>query len=192
MSVQGKLYTAGEFWALIHDPQNNDKRLELIYGEVREMSLAGGQHGIIAMRLGAALLDFVEANNLGYVTAAETGYVLTHDPDTVRGPDVGFVKRGNAPDGLPKTYVSIPPDLAIEVVSPNDRARIVLEKVELFLDAGTALVWVVYPDDKVVDVWRRMEDGSLNKRKIDINGELDGEEVLPDFKLPLRGIFPKD
>lgn len=117
------------------------KRYELVKGELREMAPTGGRHGRVAIRLGGRLNSYVDEHNLGEVFAAETGFRLSKDPDTVRAPDVAFVARGRLPEeGLPAGYPEIAPDLVVEVLSPSDAA------VEDWLEAGVKLVWVVYPD----------------------------------------------
>lgn len=147
-TVSVQLYTAADLWALSHQPEYADKRLELREGVLIEMSPAGGLRGQIASRLDRLIGAFVEAHRLGAVTAAETGYVLCARPDgreTVRAPDVGFVAAGRLPEGMPDGYIPFAPDLAVEVISPNDDAEAVQQKVLDYLCFGTRLVWVVYP-----------------------------------------------
>lgn len=84
----------------------------------------------------------------------------------------------------------IPPDLAVEVVLPSNRPRQMLNKIELYLQSGTRLVWVIYPDERVADVYRMDEDGRLISQKLTLNDSFDGEDVLPQFKLPVKDIFP--
>ncbi len=166
-----------------------------VYPQLREpvksnKSLVGGEQGEIAGRIFLRIGLFVEEHDLGRLTNAETGYVLNGQPP-MRGPDVGFISIQRAPKGLPKGLVNFPPDLAVEIITPDEKVREALERVERYLEAGTHIVWVVYPDDKCVDVWHRESDGSLVKRKVNIDGTLAGEDVLPNFRLPLRSIFPK-
>lgn len=155
-----------------------------------DKSLVGGEAGEIAGRIFLRIGLFVEEHGLGRLTNAETGYALKNQPP-MRGPDVGFISIARAPKGLPKGLVPFAPDLAVEIITPDERAREVLDRVERYLEAGTRIVWVFYPDDRVVDVWHRGSDNSLNKRKIGIDGTLDGEDVLPNFRLPLRSVFGK-
>src|SRR5512142_1958221 len=89
MATREKLLTLDNLWELSHD--GSARRRELVKGELIEMAPAGGLHGIIAMRLGQYILAYVDKHDLGFVTAAETGYILTENPLTVRAPDVGFV-----------------------------------------------------------------------------------------------------
>ena len=149
------------------------------------MSPAGFQHGCIAMRLGARLLNFVEKRNLGLVTAAETGFWISRDPDTVRAPDVGFLRADRVPPGPTKGFFLGAPDLAVEVLSPDDRAGEVLDKVEDWLDAGCQAVWVVNPAKKTVSVYR---PGAAVER-LTASDALTEESLLPGFSLPLAEVF---
>jgi hypothetical protein len=176
-------------------PQPASQPPKMIYPNLREpvksdKSLVGGEEGEIAGRIFLRVGLFVEEHGLGRLTNAETGYILKGQ-SPMRGPDVGFISIQRAPKGLPKGLVPFAPDLAVEIITPDERVREALLRVERYLEAGTRIIWVVYPDDKCVDVWHRASDGSLVKRQIGIDGTLDGEDVLPNFRLPLRSIFPK-
>ena len=153
------------------------KRTELVGGRLIVREPPGFRHGVIAMEIGRRLSVFVRERRLGVVVAAETGFKLFSDPDTVRAPDVGFVRAERVPLPFPTGYPSIAPDLAVEVLSPDDRPGEVLAKVSDWLRAGTRLVWVVDPDRRVVRVYR--EDGSESLLAAD--AEVDGEDVLPGF-----------
>lgn len=187
MAVQERVYTAADLWALSHHPDYADMRLELSEGVLKIVSPAGGEHGNLALRIGARLHLFVEEARLGYTTAAETGYILSTRPDgrdTVRAPDVGFVAAERLPDGLPQGFVPCAPDLAVEIVSPNDTADEIHAKVQDFLQAGTRLLWVVYPRTRTVDVHTPQGAHTLT-----LTDTLDGGDVLPGFTLPLRELF---
>ena len=150
------------------------------------MSPAGSIHGDLALNLGARIRIYAEDHNLGRSFAAETGFLLEISPDTVRAPDVSFVRTERLPaEGLPKSYFPGAPDLAVEVVSPNDRASDVQEKVQEWLRHGTLLVWVVEPESQTVIVYR--SDGSATV--LQKGGELDGEDVLPGFSYSLDRLF---
>ncbi len=186
--VSVQLYTAADLWALSHRPEYAGKRLELREGVLIEMSPAGGLHGQIASRLDRLIGAFVEARRLGAVTAAKTGYVLCAHPegrDTVRAPDVGFVAAGRLPEGMPDGYIPFAPDLAVEVISPNDDAEAVQQKVLDYLRCGTRQVWVVYPRARSVVV--HTPEGSAQTFGAD--DTLDGGTVLPGLRIPLRDVF---
>jgi Uma2 family endonuclease len=167
------LLTADELLAL----NIPDKRAELVRGRLIVREPAGFRHGAVAAELTARLADFVRTNALGVVVAAETGFRLFSDPDTVRAPDVGFICADHVPKPLPRGCADIAPDLAVEVLSPDDRAGEVLAKVSDWLRAGCRLVWVVDPDRRLARVYR--SDGS--EAQVSADSTLDGEEVLPGF-----------
>lgn len=162
-----------------------DKRTELIEGRLVVRELAGFRHGQVAAALGAEIANFVHSYDLGHVLAAETGFQLTSNPDTVRAPDVAFVRKGRVSDPLPEGYPALAPDLAVEVLGPDDRPGEVLAKVGAWLRAGTRLVWVVDPDRRQARVYR--EDGSeLIVREMEA---LEGEDVLPEFECLLADVL---
>ncbi len=151
------------------------------------MSPAGFEHGVIAQRLGARLSLFVEQQNLGMVPTAETGFILEEKPDTVRAPDVSFVSNEKLERcGMTAKYFPEAPDLAVEVVSPDDTAEAVDAKVRDWLAADTKLVWIIYPKGRTVTVYRSLDD-------IQVLGEQDmlsGEAIAPGFTCAVADIFP--
>jgi Uma2 family endonuclease len=181
---QQKLHTIDDLWELSHRSKGK-RRYELVEGVIVEMAPAGGKHGGIALKLGALILQHVESHDLGHVTAAETGFVLFAEPYTVRGADVGFISKERLTE-LPEKYIPFAPDLAVEVVSPNDSASEIQAKVLEYLQAGTKLVWIVYPKTKTVVV--HIASGA---QTVLSEGVLDGGGVLPGLKLKVRDIFPK-
>lgn len=161
-------------------------RRELVRGELRVMTPAGHWHGRVAMRIGVRLARHVEENGLGVVYAAETGFRIGTDPDTVRAPDVAFVRQERAqevPDA--RGYWPGAPDLAVEVVSPEDTYGEVEEKVFDWLDAGCRMVVVVSPRKRTATIYRSRTDiVALTEGE-----ELDGGDVAPGWRLPLRELF---
>jgi Uma2 family endonuclease len=162
-----------------------DRRTELVRGVLVVREPAGYLHGRITARLAALLTNHVEANDLGCVLAAETGFKLAADPDTVRAPAVAFVSRARLPHPPPAGYAELAPDLVVEVLSPDDRPGEVLAKVGDWLNAGTRLVWVVDPRRRYARVYRA--DGSDSQ--LSETGTLDGEDVVPGFTAPRAAIF---
>ncbi len=161
-------------------------RYELIRGELRQMAPAGPRHGRLAMRIAAHLFQHVETHNLGAVYAAETGFQLTQDPDTVRAPDVAFVCQERCEAvGETEGYWPGAPDLAVEVISPSDRYADVEEKVAGWLDAGSRLVIVVNPRQRSVTVYRFPTD-IIRLTEADT---LEGGDVIPGWQLPIREVF---
>lgn len=159
---------------------------ELVEGELQAMTPAGYGHGRVAARALGRLLVFVEDRGLGEVLTAETGFVLRRGPDTVRAPDVAFVRTERVPaDDDQAGYAELAPDLVVEVVSPSDRAGQVTDKALAWLDAGVRLVWVVYPESQTVAVHHPA--GVVTMLRGD--AVLDGGDVLPGFALPLPDLF---
>lgn len=159
-----------------------DKRSELVRGVLVVREPAGFRHGEIAARIAKVLMDHVDAHGLGLVLAAETGFKLAADPDTVRAPDVAFVRHDRVPNPPPTGFPVLAPDLVVEVLSPGDRAGEILGKVGDWLDSGTRLVWVVDPARREARVYR--PNGSLTL--LNVPGVLIGEDVLPGFACPLE------
>ncbi len=185
---QKRFYSAEEFAELAQSPEYADKLIELVNGEIVEMTKPGGKHGIRAMTLGAHLHQFVKAHNLGWVTAAETGYILGRSPsgrDTVRGLDVAFVARARVPEGLPDGPVPFAPDFAAEIISPRNSAADIHAKVRELLRAGTRLIWIFYPDTETVVVHTPPSGAQTFER----DAVLDGGDVLPGFTLSVKDIF---
>ena len=182
MRTLKELFTAEE---LLHLPTVG-RRLELVKGKVYEMAPAGGRHGYTAMNAGASLSVHVRSNRLGRVFAAETGFILGRNPDTVRAPDASFISVARMDvDDLPVGFIDVVPDLVVEVVSPGDTRREVLEKVQEWLQAGVRLVWVLYPATRTAMVYRSLSDVS-NLAEDDF---LDGEDVVPGFSCRLSEVF---
>jgi Uma2 family endonuclease len=181
MAVQEKLYTAEDLLAMSGDI----KHIELVKGELVEMAPSVDKHGIMSNEIGYAATDHVKKHNLrGYVTIESAGYILFRNPDTVRAPDVAYISKDRLPDKPQGKYFPVAPDLAVEIVFDHDSASEVQEKVLEYLRAGTLLVWVFYPKTKTVAV--HTSEGS---RTLETDAVLDGDPVLPGFKLSVRDVF---
>lgn len=163
-------------------------RHELISGELRTMPPAGAQHGSVTFELGLRIGLHVRSAGLGRCFAAETGFLIARDPDTVRAPDLAFVRNDRVSElESAAGFAEVVPDLVVEVVSPSDRATKVAEKALGWVDAGTRLVWVVDPQAGFVAIYRA--DGVVQLVR-GPEAALDGEDVLPGFSLPLGELFP--
>lgn len=147
----------------------------------------GHRHGRIAYRVGYLLgVAVAAAQDDGDVLAAETGFRIGRDPDTVRAPDVAYVAAGRlSADGELDGYLDLVPDLVVEVLSPSDRAGEVRSKARAWISAGATLVWVVYPDEQSMVVHGR--DGSVTL--VGGDGELAADEVVPEVRIALADVF---
>lgn len=178
----GRRTTVEEFARL---PEDDRYTFELVRGRVVREPRPAPRHGRMVVKLIRRIDEFVEKHGLG-LTYTETGFALYRDPDTVRGPDISFVSNERAAKpGYRGPYQRIAPDLSVEVLSPSDRRRAMLEKVNEYLDVGSRLVWVVDPKRQVVTVYRPgVEPERLESRDV-----LRGDDVLPGFELPLVKLF---
>lgn len=171
--------------ALLQKPEDG-YRYELVQGELVRMSPTGGRHGIIAMGLGRLLGNWADEYQIGVVCAAETGFKLKSDPDTVRAADVSLVRHSRiTAQGAPETFWEGAPDLAVEVLSPSDRMGDVLEKVRDYLDAGTDQVWIVDPQSATLSVYRSLKQVQILSQQ----DELAGEGIAAGFRCNVGTIF---
>ena len=161
-------------------------RYELVRGELREMPLAGHVHGEIALSIGAELRQFVKQHRLGKTYAAETGFKVATNPDHVLAADAAFVRQGRTENVRESTgFWPGAPDLAVEVISPRDTYSDVAEKALDWLQAGTRMVLVVDPRCETVTVYR----SASNIVVLSEDDAIDGADVVPGWKLPVREIF---
>lgn len=179
---QGKrLLTAAEFERL---PKEDPYRVELVRGRLVRAPRPGSLHARLLIRLSRLLDEFVERASNG-VVLGDPGVFLARDPDTVRGPDLAFFTHERIPASSYATTIWGPPDLAIEILSPSDRAGGIREKVNEYLDAGVRVVWVIDPRKRAVTIHR--PGGAV--RHLLSDDVLEGDDVLPGFRLPLVGFF---
>lgn len=181
-STEVKLMSADELLAL----PRGQFRYELVNGELKRMSPTGHEHGRITIRLTVPLAQHVKANRLGEVYAAETGFRLTSNPDTVRAPDIAFICQQRVGEvGATTGYWPGAPDLAVEVLSPDERSPQVTRKVSEWLTAGARQVWVVSPKLRTITVYRSLTDFTVLSEK----DTLEGADLLPGFRLAVGEIF---
>lgn len=185
MQVQEKSSPLEEFLATQSLPENQDKRLELHHGEVIEKMAASYSSSHIGLRIGQKIMNYLDKNPIGRATGADGTYIMSEDTSFI--PDVGFISKERMPD-KPKGAVPMPPDLAVEVVSPSDQPRKVYQKAVRYIELGTKLVWVVFPDEETVDVYRPAEEG-VNVQTLKGDASLSGGDVLPNFELTVQAIF---
>jgi Uma2 family endonuclease len=182
MSTEVKLMTADELLAMPDD----GFVYELINGELIKMSPPGHEHGLVTMNIAGPLYDYAKKKNLGQVYAAETGFLIEQNPDTVRAPDVAFVRRERIEKAGPvQGYWIGPPDLVVEVLSPSDTVRRVEGKVAQWLKSGARTIWVVSPKMHAITVYRSLTEIVV----LTENDTLDGGDVVPGFQIPIAEIF---
>ncbi|MCC6615117.1 MAG: Uma2 family endonuclease [Anaerolineae bacterium] len=181
MLVHQRKYTLEEYHAFCDAPENEGRLFELIDGEIVE-KMGSFKPSQIAMRIGRYLGNYLDQNDIGYVTGEAGGYRL--DPAHVVMPDVGYVSKTRLPE-MPEREAPLAPDLAVEIKSPTDSKRDLRKKAELYLEHGTKLVWLVLPEEAQVEVYKPDEDVI----EIGIDGTLDGGDVLPGFTLAVRSVL---
>jgi Uma2 family endonuclease len=181
-TITKALMTADELLVMPSD----GNRYELIKGELRKMSPAGSQHGIDAMEFAGLLFYHVKKHKLGKVFAAETGFKIATNPDTVIAPDAAFVRQELIDKiGIPKGYWPGAPDLAVEVVSPYDTKNEVKEKIEQWLNAGSRMVVAIYPKNRTLVVHRSLTDVVTLKG----NDTFSADDIVPGFSCAVSEIF---
>ena len=188
MVIEKQFISADDFNQIAEGPEYNDRSVELVDGVIVQMSLPNPEHGEILSRLHARLAVYVYENDLGRVTVGDAPYILKRSSegrDTIRGLDLTFLSKSNAPRPLPRKPMTIMPDLAVEVISPSNEAADVRLKIRQLLEAGTPLIWVVYPDMRIVDVHTSSGATMLNEEDT-----LSGGNTLPGFELSVADIFP--
>jgi Uma2 family endonuclease len=173
-----KTWTDEELMAL-----PDDGKYELVDGELIHVSPAGARHGDVVAELLARMRLFVKERRIGRVFDGQTGFRL---PDgNLRSPDISFVATVRLPGGVPAGFLHVAPDLAVEVLSPTDRAGDLAHKVGEYLAVGVRLLWVIDPEKGTAVVYRP----GASPRTVRKDGALDGEDVVPGFSCTLAGLF---
>jgi Uma2 family endonuclease len=161
-------------------------RYELIAGRLNMMSPAGGEHGRVAARVLMALASHVRAHNLGEVFAAETGFLIARDPDTVRAPDAAFVSRDRlATLASLQGYLPLAPDFAAEVISPGEKISEVTDKTLAWLAAGVKLVLVVDTQARTMQGFFAPDD----VERVALDGTLDARHAVPGWHVSAAEVF---
>ena len=188
MEVKERNITAERFFEMMEQPEYLDRVLELVEGELLEMSKPTRIHGLVVAFLTAEIVFFVRRGNLGEVVAGDPGFVLERNEDgrdTVRGLDIAFLSKSRDLGPPDFSWYEIGPDLAVEVISPNNKTSDTHLKVMQLLNAGARLVWLVYPESRTVVVHTEAGASTLHE-----NDTLSGGDVLPGFELRVGDIFP--
>ncbi|MDH3717309.1 MAG: Uma2 family endonuclease [Planctomycetota bacterium] len=182
MSTTTDISTAEQLWQA-----NLPQRCELVRGELRMMSPTGGEHGVVTMNMAAPMATFVKQHRLGYVFGAETGFIIARDPDSVRAPDVAFVRNDRVEGKIPQRFFPGAPDIAVEVLSPSESDSDVCEKTEAWLAGGCSEVWLVNPQRKTA--FKCTVSGkSVDRKQV----ETFTSDLLPGFRLEVAELFQLD
>jgi Uma2 family endonuclease len=180
-----KLMTADEFWDFVHRRENEDRDFELIRGEVVEVSRPTKPHGVVATNIGFELVAYARRTGLGYVVGNDSGVALGGDPDSVVGPDVGYFTDAAQFNDLHPKWGDVPPVLAVEVSSPNDRPGKMNAKIREYLTNGVKVVWQVDYEERNVTVHRP----SRTMEVVREGEELTGGDELPGLSIRVADIF---
>jgi Uma2 family endonuclease len=177
-----KLMTIQEFERLPRDGQLR----ELVKGRVVEMNVPKPKHGFICSEIAGLLRDFVKPRKLGRVFTNDSGVITERDPDSLRGPDVGYYSYSRVPAGkIPDGYYDVVPEIAFEVMSPDDVWARLLEKAAELLDAGVTVVCIADPRNETVQVHRTDRPVEHKQRE----DELTFPDLLPGFSCKVSQIF---
>ncbi|MCE2470458.1 MAG: Uma2 family endonuclease [Anaerolineae bacterium] len=188
MVIQENFISADRFQDLVDAPEYQDCVLELVEGVLIEMSKPKRIHGVVVAELTFRLTSYVKENDLGEVASGDAGFVLDRNSfgrDTVRGLDIAFLSNSRELGPPDFSWYEIGPDLAVEVISPSNTAGDIHLKVMQLFNAGTRLVWLVYPESRTVVA--HTSDGAVTLHE---NDALSGGDVLPGFEIRVGDIFP--
>jgi Uma2 family endonuclease len=185
VSTTKQLLTAEEFCDFAHLPRNENRWFELVQGEVIEMPPPMKPHGAVSSNVNRLLGNYAFEQARFYVVGNDAGVILKRNPDTVRGPDVALYNDATTFDELHPKYGEVPPLLAVEVLSPNDKHVKVMQKVTDYLSAGVRLVWVLDPEVREAVVHRPDKTAQPLKP----TDEITGEDVLPGFRCKVSEFF---
>jgi Uma2 family endonuclease len=180
-----KRMTAEEFCDWVHLPENRDEWFELVRGEVIRLLPPKKPHGYVCANVARVVGNYTFERRKGSVTSNDSGVILERDPDTVRGPDVALYEDAGKFADLHPKYGEVPPRLAVEVLSPDDRAKYVTRKVTDYLENGVALVWLLDPEARTVTVY----PADRAPYTLQPDAELTGEDVLPGFRCRVGDFF---
>jgi Uma2 family endonuclease len=164
-------------------PDDDSVRTELDEGELITMPPTGLDHGYYETGIASILHDYVKRHRLGRVYCGEPGFRLGND--TVRAPDVAFIRKERLEALSAKGFAKGAPDLAVEIFSPSDSIRQLMRKIKQYFAAGCHTVWIVYPDQREVHVL----DAAGADRLLTIGDTLDAPELLPGFSVPVAEFF---
>ena len=182
--AEKKIWTDAEFMALNRDGH----RYEIVNGELIDMGNSGAKHGYVCSVLMILLGGYVRLQKLGAMFDSSTAFKMKSG--NKRSPDISFVakERLQGLDDIPDGFLEGAPDLAVEILSPSNTVEEIHNKLVEYFENGSRLVWVINPKEKYVLVYRSSQEPDRLLKSID---SLDGEEIVPDFSLPIAELFQK-
>ena len=189
MVLKEQVMTIEEFWAYAEQDES-DRLYELVDGVIVDMAPPNRLNSWIAGRILTRISNFVDKDDSGYVFTSDGGFAL--NKTNVRIPDVSYISKARMADKMTDMKAIIAPDLAVEIVSPSESAPAVHRKTALYLKSGASMVWNVYPQAKIIEVWTQSDAAALQMRSYTVTDTLDGGDVLPGFELAVKGVFPAD
>lgn len=179
--------TREDVFALQALPENADKTIELIFGELTIMPGASILHTLIITRLLKMLGDYLVAHPIGLALTDGAMYDLPNGDLVI--PDGSFVAAGRYDEADLPIRFALAPDLAIEVMSPSNTDAQMAAKIDAYLGAGVRLVWVIYPERRTVSVYHTKTDGTITYRSLSDSEMLSGDDILPELSVPIGAIF---
>ena len=182
MSAATTLLTAEQFLEMY-----DGRRCELVRGEVVEMSPVQRKHSWIVLLLGSWMVPYARRQKLGIV-GTELGFILYRDPDVVRAPDIYYVSLARWGDLDSNGFFVGAPDLAVEVLSPDDRASKVQEKIREYFGAGCSMVWIVDPENRTIAVYSSANEAHVVSGRQSVTAEA----LLPGFSFVVEELFRTD
>lgn len=188
MATQERLLDIDAVSELMRQPEFADKRFYMIDGEIIEMSPVQRVHSRLASMIDFFLRGYVMSKDLGEVHV-EHGFRPPGGRNTMLAPDVAFISHARLSGQPADGFISVMPDLAVEIASPNDSLAQLRRKARIYLDNGSRLVWIVLPSQSGVDVCRSASGARLNIEFVGADGALSGEDALPGFELELSRLF---
>jgi Uma2 family endonuclease len=183
-TLQRKM-TAEEFYRWANRPENEHAHWELAEGQVIEMPPPGEAHALVCWFVSQILSDYIREHGSGHLLTNDCGLIVARNPDTVRGPDIMLSLENLTLENARPGHSDRVPTLVVEVFSPNDRPGNMARRVEQFQRYGVPLVWVIYPEERTVNVFRLDE----LPRVLDEADELAGNGVLPAFSCKVSDLF---
>ncbi|OWK41878.1 hypothetical protein FRUB_03956 [Fimbriiglobus ruber] len=177
--------TADEFFEWANRPENAGRRFELESGEVIEMPPPGLFHGVVCWLVGVVLSQYLFRRGRGFLSTNDAGLIVQRGPDTVRGPDLMLFLESQELDQITRKHTDQVPALVVEVFSPTDKPGRLNRRVAQYHGRGVPLVWVVFPEERTVNVYRPNEPPAV----LDEAEELTGDGVLPDFRCRVSDLF---